>query len=433
MNEAIAHRGTRSVVFQRNGFTVGRVRLPIQGLDERYDHLPFVGEVVNYKEIDPDARNDAEVFYKGVRDHGVQSIAAFDGFWSAAVFSNDAMGIITDPLGRKPLYVHKTGFISSEVKGLAAAVEGGLKPNNRHLANVAKFGYVLDDTTPFEDVFVLTPGRFMAIEEDGRTIREVANLSGLLFDRKPTMSVRDAVVSAVRTWSTSDVPIGVLLSGGLDSTILFELLKRQKRRFVAFHVNNDEAEFLQYLDFPSNVQLVQVDLADVTNEEAIYWHETPVDLGSVKPQLALAKAIKAAGISVVLSGDGADELFGGYSRAQMYDSQESDLKDEIVRYHSPRLDRMMMAGTIELRAPYLGRDVVAAALALPWTQRQGKMALRDAFADVVPAEILNRAKKPLRVDEGTLSKTNRFIRDRIFREKVMPMYNARKNDVKILH
>ncbi len=122
-----------------------------------------------------------------------------------------------------------------------------------------------------------------------------------------------------------------------------------------------------------------------------------MDLGSVLPQYALSCAIKREGYNVVLSGDGADELFGGYGRARIYDSQYSDIFHELVYYHLPRLDKLMMANTIELRCPFLSRDVIQGALSVNYKQRTEKQFLKKIFQDIVPRPILERKKEPLKI------------------------------------
>jgi asparagine synthase (glutamine-hydrolysing) len=97
-----------------------------------------------------------------------------------------------------------------------------------------------------------------------------------------------------------------------------------------------------------------------------------------------------------LSGDGADELFGGYSRIHEYDSQFSDVFDELRFYHLPRLDKLSMAHTLELRNPFLNLDLVRFALHLPKEWRTDKKILKDTFGPLLPEEIVNRPKEALK-------------------------------------
>ena len=137
----------------------------------------------------------------------------------------------------------------------------------------------------------------------------------------------------------------------------------------------------------------------MTNEYAIQVHQSPVDLGSVKPQIAMAEKLKELEFHNVLTGDGADELFGGYRRAKEYDSQYSDVFCELPYYHLPKLDRTMMRSTIELRAPFLSPAVIVHGLATPYEMRNGeKKMLKETFKDIIPPKILKRDKLPLKTD-----------------------------------
>jgi asparagine synthase (glutamine-hydrolysing) len=150
--------------------------------------------------------------------------------------------------------------------------------------------------------------------------------------------------------------------------------------------------------FDKKVNFLQYEMDENLNQEIYqYWNETPIDLGSVVPQYHLFKAIKEnSDHRIVLSGDGADELFGGYKRIHEYDSQGSDVFEELSFYHLPRLDKMSMAHTLELRNPFLNLEIVTFALHLPLEWRKDKKILKDTFGPLLPDEIVNRKKAPLK-------------------------------------
>ena len=103
-------------------------------------------------------------------------------------------------------------------------------------------------------------------------------------------------------------------------------------------------------------------------------------------------------------------MFGGYRRINKYDSQKSDVWSELVNYHLPRLDKMMMQHTVELRSPFLARPVVESALGLPYQWRTNKNILKYAFQDILPEEIIDRKKEPLKIEEVRTDKEGHSLR-----------------------
>lgn len=426
MNDEMKYRGTRSR--QRSYFDgrvhVGNVRLPIQGLDEEWDpplryerfEMAMVGEVFNFRDFDPSAENDVKVAVERWAKTGTWSILEYDGFWAMVVVDvlNAEVIVVTDPLAKKPLYyrTHPTVAFSSEIDPLARV--GPLTLDERNLSGTMKWGYCHDGTTPYTEIRSMEPGTIMTFDVDGRMIRSTR----YEIIQEKHVDLMSAMTTSVRRRLVSDVPVGLLLSGGLDSTIVFEMMKKITTEFTVFHVDNAEATYLDHLKFPAGIRVVPIDLFDQDLEYAIRANQTPVDLGSVLPQYALSRAIFQQGFDVVLSGDGADELFGGYRRATEYDSQRSDVFHELVYYHLPRLDRLMMKWTNELRCPFLSWPIVGHALTLPWTERRRKEHLKTVFKDVVPRPILERAKIPL--------KTREILKDKMeWRRRVMNVFRDR--------
>mgnify|MGYP005998768051 FL=1 len=152
----------------------------------------------------------------------------------------------------------------------------------------------------------------------------------------------------------------MLLSGGLDSTLTFKIAQELGANLKVFHVENEEKYmFLQAVDNHPYEELI-TELPSMI--DAVKAMQSPSDAGSLLPQYVLGAAVKKKGYHVTLSGDGADELFGGYRRAKEYDSQYSDVFVELPYWHLPRLDRVMMKHTVEHRTPFLAPEIVKYAL-----------------------------------------------------------------------
>jgi asparagine synthase (glutamine-hydrolysing) len=198
-------------------------------------------------------------------------------------------------------------------------------------------------------------------------------------------------------------PISILVSGGLDSAIIAGILKEMNANVTWFSIENGETPFVNDLSSHLSTPVNFLDYSMDSDKNALIyakWNESPIDLGSVIPQYHLFEAIKKnTDYRIVISGDGSDELFGGYSRIHEYDSQRSDIFEELSFYHLPRLDKMSMAHTLELRSPFLNLDIVRFAMHLPLEWRKDKKILKDTFGPLLPASIVDRKKEALKNPE----------------------------------
>ncbi len=381
----------------RGGWVLGHVRLPIQDLsdasaqpvsEESYS-FAYVGEIFN-RPGQPDLVAARESFAA----YGVKGFTAFDGFWAAAAAYDDGSAVVfTDYLGQKPLYVWEgRDVICSELEPMFEVYP---RPplDEIYLSNVIKFGYDYSGRTPYQGIYQVAPGTVLKFFP--RNWRGAK--SSVYWDWTPWMdqpllpsNLRALLTDSIRRRLLSDLPVCLLFSGGLDSSIIYYTLKHVLGKDVqTFTVENGESEFL-----PPGVSVLPPPRPEPL--VALHSMQAPLDLGSMVPQYQLGLAVKDAGYNVAISGDGADELFGGYRRAQEYDSQASDVFCELPYYHFPRLDRQMMRHTVELRSPFLAPEVVGFALALPWAMRTSKQMLKMAFRKIVPSEILDRPKHPLK-------------------------------------
>ena len=400
--EDISYRGLpgfkgytrRDHIMVPDGFQFAHYSLPFVNLDpdkaiqprktaEGYPGL-FVGEIFNYEELG--FEDDIQAAISTFRDRGPLGFNRFDGFWTfVTVFRGNLIGL-TDHLGIKPLYYR------TDVEVLASEPDvlkqfAPVTRNELFHSNTMKWGYDPTGGTPWNEIKQVPPGHYYY---DGKC-HPYWDWSVV-----ETSDIRADLIESVRLRLGGQRDVSILLSGGLDSTIIHNIITQELGREVtAIHVDNGEQDFAHLV----NPNAIQVSLDSVTDEDSVRIHQSPVDLGSTKPQIAMARKLKELGFHAVLTGDGADELFGGYRRAKEYDSQYSDVFCELPYYHLPKLDRTMMYSTIELRAPFLSPKVVRHALRAPYGQRNGeKKVLKEAFADLVPQPILDRDKHPLKTD-----------------------------------
>jgi len=411
------HRGIRSQIVSGHDWAIGHRRLPIVGIDAGNDQpqqfgnldVAFVGEILNFRDINPDMECDVELVGRTLSNYGPRGFNKFDGFWSVVWYDHEdkTLHALTDYLAQKPLYIRDDlgGLIvASELDALA-----DLAPtvaDQIYLASVLKFGYCPDPVrTPYRQIKKVPPGVHMTMTPSSMSAERTDRLE---VKYGATDHLKDAIIEAVRLRvESSDVPVACLVSGGLDSAIAYTIGKRYGD-LVPFHVENGEWDACARICPSARL----VGHMDVPLKEAMSYMQEPVDLGSLVPQTALSKIVgnDGMGYNVCLTGDGADEAFGGYSRSARYDSQMSDIWQELLMWHLPRLDRVMMRNRVEVRSPFLAREVMQYAMSLPWPCRAGdKGFLRNLFRDDLPQGVADTPKRALRTSEV---QTNREKRSR---------------------
>ena len=455
--DSISHRGTQKMVINAGEFSLCHHRLPIQ--TEDHDawgqpievsngiYLMFNGEIFNYDNKRYGSDTEYLVnFFSSLRNLNIQMFSAFflpyilnwDGFWAVVLYDSNTDDVIcfTDPLGKKLLYINDLGEICSEIKGL---VRPEYSLDESYISSVRKWGYNRDNKTPYNEIKRILPNTIYSYNLKSPMFCEQLNeyykmwnspiqeLVGKDYETHMNWLWDKMVESVNNRLVSKNYPISVLISGGLDSSIIAAILKSDAQNKINwFSIENGEKEYVDVLKdhLKIGVTYLKYEMDESLNAE-IYskWNETPVDLGSVIPQYHLFKSIKDhTGHRIVISGDGADELFGGYSRIHEYDSQRSDVFEELSYYHLPRLDKLSMANTLELRSPFLHLDIVRFALHLPLEWRKDKKILKDTFSPALPNQIVDRKKVPL--------KNPQIVADKIaYRHKAVDLFLSNQKDI----
>lgn len=416
MVSSISHRGPdgQGIVELPNG-TFGHTRLAI--LDVEGGHQPmrfrettiiFNGEIYNYRELKRNflshirakTHSDTEVLLHLYRKFGPKCVTFLDGMFAFAIQHKGELLLARDPIGIKPLYYgvspdRKHFFFASEIKALVGYVESVKEFPAGHWYH-SRLGW----------------HKYYRLEE---TIRP---FSGTPADALP--AIRSALRRAVHKRLLADVPVGVSLSGGLDSSIVTALAREDTPRLHSFAVGVEDS-----LDLGA-ARLMAKHLGTIHHEyiyttedmiaalpDVLYYLESfdPALVRSAIPNYFLAK-LASQHVKVILTGEGADELYAGYDYLARFETPD-ELQNEMLHITSAlhntnlqRADRMSMAFGLEARVPFLDVQSIALAMGIPadWKlhhEQTPKELLRRAFADDLPADIVHRPKQKFSSGAGS--------------------------------
>ncbi len=355
MRDAMVHRGPDDGGhYLAPGIALGSRRLAIQDLSE-HGHMPmstpdgrywivYNGEAYNFRELRPrlEARgyqfrsdSDTEVLLYLYADEGPAMLERLNGMFAIAIWDTRerTLFLARDRVGVKPLYYTQQGeslYFASEEKVLFAA---GVRPefDTSTWEEMLCFRFVSGETTPFAGVKRLLPGHYMLWRQGDVTIRRWWNLGDRareLREQAPTQAsdwFRETFDSSVSLRRISDVPLGVLLSGGLDSGSVAAALALQAGSGVAsFTVRFKEPEYDEgplarqivdrYRLDPHELTLSAEQLFDGL-AQATWLNDEPLAHGN-DPHIWRISEYAKPRVTVLLSGEGSDELLGGYVRYQ---------------------------------------------------------------------------------------------------------------------
>jgi len=384
----------------------GQLVLAVNG--EIYNHVELRTEIGARDAFRTDS--DCEVILPLYAREGVRLLQRLRGMFAFALYdaSQDNWLIARDPIGIIPLYVgrRKDGSlaVASELKALAAVCN-----------HVEEF----------------PPGHYQT-SKDAAPVRYYAR-DWFEFDEVPDravspLEIREALSDAVHSHLMTDVPYGVLLSGGLDSSVIGALASGFAGKRVESG-DRDPAWWPRLHSFAIGLagspDLVAAKRAaeaigtvhhgfEFTVQEGldalrdVIWHIESFDTTSVRastPMYLMARRIRATGVKMVLSGEGSDEIFGGYLYFHKAPSARA-FHEELVRklqllhlYDCLRANKSMAAWGIEARVPFLDTRFLDVAMRIPARHKMvapggiEKNILREAFRGALPDEILWRQKE----------------------------------------
>jgi asparagine synthase (glutamine-hydrolysing) len=347
--------------------------------------IVYNGEVFNYVELREELRargrtfvteSDTEVVLQAWLEWGEAAFERFDGQFALAIWDSAGQTLVLarDRLGVRPLYTCRHAgrvYFASEVKAIFAAdatVPRALDP--LALDETFTFWTVVAPRTMFAGIEELPPGRLRIHDLRTGQIHERAwfELSFPSRDERPfrgtvddaTELVRDALERSVRLrMLRADVPVGAYLSGGLDSAVIAALAARATPRFASFSLRFEDAEYdegdyqaLMARELGTDHHEVHVRRDDIAGvfADVIEHAERPLLRTAPAPLFMLARRVHDAGIKVVVTGEGADEMFAGYDLFR---------EGKVRRFWASHPSSITRPRLLERLYPYLARSPVA--------------------------------------------------------------------------
>ncbi len=428
MSQKIRHRGPDwSGIYCGDSAILAHERLSIVDPEsggqplyspDRKQVLAVNGEIYNHQEIrrqfagryEFQTGSDCEVILALYRDKGINFLEDLNGIFAFALYDEerDEFLIARDPIGVIPLYIgydsDGTVYVASELKALEGQCER------------------YEPFLPGHYYWSVSPGMKWYYRRDWMQYDAVKD------NPASVSAIHDALTAAVKRQLMSDVPYGVLLSGGLDSSVISAIAEK----FSEHRIEDDSktkaywprlhsfAVGLKGAPDLAKAKMVADHIGTVHHEinytiqegldairDVIYFIET-YDVTTVRastPMYLLARVIKSMGIKMVLSGEGADEIFGGYLYFHKAPTAK-DFHEETVRklgklylYDCLRANKSLSAWGVEGRVPFLDKEFLDVAMR---TNPEAKMCpgqtmekkiVREAFADMLPAEVAWRQKE----------------------------------------
>jgi asparagine synthase (glutamine-hydrolysing) len=351
MCDAIQHRGPDDHgIYHGPNVALGMQRLSIIDVDKGHQPISnedgsiwivFNGEIYNYLELRDQleslghrfkTNSDTEVIVHLYEEKGEACVERLRGMFAFAIWDSREQRLFAarDRVGKKPFHYVQTrnGLVfGSEVKAVLQHPDVERSVNPQGIADFLAYGYVPDPKTAFTGINKLSPGHLLSYRNSRLSIRRYWDFdyTNDLAPREEQYYIdelRRRLLESVRVRLVSEVPLGAFLSGGIDSSAIVAMMSRESAAPVkTFSIGFSDAEFdeLKYarvtaghLQTDHHEFVVSPDVCRLVDE--IVWHhdEPFADVSSI-PAYIVSKMAREH-VTVVLSGDGGDELFGGYGR-----------------------------------------------------------------------------------------------------------------------
>lgn len=374
------------------------------------------GEIYNFPQLLPElsdrhqfqTSSDSEAMLHLYEDHAKEVVNFLDGMFAFVIVADDKLYAARDPIGIKPLYFAERNnalLFASELKAFPSGCD-----------NIQEF----------------PPGTYFCSDHGFSNFYEVPDIRYQPGDAEMyAQKLRKTVEVAVGKRLMSDVPLGTFLSGGLDSSIIAAIVRKEMDSLHSFTVGIEGSRDLEaarrvarHLDTIHHEYVIPVDEIEKKLPDIIYYLESfDQDLVRSAIPCYFTARLAADYVKVVLTGEGADELFGGYTYYKEIRNRtdlHSELRRSVTSLHNinlQRVDRMTMAHSIEGRVPFLDLEMIRLGQLIPPELKLSgsppveKWILRKTFEDLLPPEILWRSKEQFDEGSGTVDALNRMLAD----------------------
>jgi len=361
MCDVIEHRGPDDWGFRIENFAESKLAIGMRRLsiidvatgqqpisnEDGTVWIVFNGEIYNYRELREDliarghrfaTRTDTETIVHLYEEEGERCVERLRGMFGFAIWDsrNRSLMLARDRVGKKPVHYATAGgalVFGSEIKSLLRHPAIKREVNLEAISDFLTFGYVPDPQTAFKGIYKLPPGHTLTFKDGQIRTRRYWNFNyaapglgearpGGMGENEYIERLRELLAESVRVRLESEVPLGAFLSGGIDSSAIAALMAREMSQPIkTFSIGFSEAEFDELNHARVTATLLGADhhefvvTPDVCGlvEEIIWHHDEPfADVSSI-PTYIVSKMAREH-VTVVLSGDGGDEVFGGYQR-----------------------------------------------------------------------------------------------------------------------
>jgi asparagine synthase (glutamine-hydrolysing) len=427
MCDAIVHRGPDDEgIYAQGPVGLGMRRLSIIDLagghqpifnEDRSIAIVFNGEIYNFPELRPElerrghrftTNSDTEVIVHLYEDMGPACVTKLRGMFTFALYdrTRDKLLIGRDRLGKKPMHYALAGdrlLFGSEIKSILAVAPELARIDHQALLQYMYFGYILDPLTAFLPIRKLPPGHLLEFERGELRIQQYWDLPQYATyspssEEECLVEMERRLAEAVRIRLISDVPLGALLSGGTDSSIVVALMARASSDPVkTFSIGFKQADFneapyarlvAKRFHTDHHELILEPDIVG-TVEKLTRSLEEPFGDSSMLPTYFIS-CLARQHVTVALSGDGGDEVFAGYDRYR------TALHDRAFPW-VPEWTRSLYRNHIHQRLPYSvpGRSL-AYSISLPWDKRYAEdVSLQPIFRELrlLSEDVLARAEQ----------------------------------------